>query len=190
MVWSSLRDGYMLSPYYDLLAHFFHKPWRSRRVRDHVGMMIKLADTADGEVLPDGTVHKALTLQDTERLGEARAEAVEVMEAAGVEGPFVDGVLNGGHMGGTVPLEAGDVATMRPRWLPEGVWVAGAPDGTAVAVKTLDGANRVPSAVAVALLAGRGAVAADAAQAFLEDPALAVLGGGQPVGRLRVLAGG
>lgn len=124
MVWASLRDGYMLSPYYDLLAHFFHKPWRNRRVGDHVGMMIKLADSADGEVLPDGTVHKAMTAQDLERLEVARTEAVAVMKAAGVEGPFVDGVVNGGHMGGTVPLEAGDADTMHPSWLPEGLWVA------------------------------------------------------------------
>jgi L-asparaginase II len=68
----------------------------------------------------------------------------------------------------------------------EGVWVAVAPDGTAVAVKTLDGANRVPSAVAVALLAEHGAVDGEAAAAYLAAPALAVTAGGRPVGGLRV----
>jgi L-asparaginase II len=68
----------------------------------------------------------------------------------------------------------------------EGVWVAVAPDGTAVAVKTLDGANRVPSAVAVALLAEHDAVDREAAAAFLASPALAVTAGGRPVGGLRV----
>jgi hypothetical protein len=53
-------------------------------------------------------------------------------------------------------------------------------------VKTLDGANRVPSAVAVALLAEHGAVDGSAAAAFLASPALAVTAGGEPAGGLRV----
>jgi L-asparaginase II len=69
----------------------------------------------------------------------------------------------------------------------EGVWCAIAPDGTAAAVKILDGAHRAAAAVAVALLARVGAVDRAAADAFLADPALAVLGGGAEVGRVRVL---
>lgn len=67
----------------------------------------------------------------------------------------------------------------------EGVWCAVAPDGTAAAVKILDGASRAAAAVAVALLARVGAVDGGAAEAFLEHPALAVRGGGAPVGRIR-----
>jgi choline dehydrogenase-like flavoprotein len=124
MVWFARREHYMLSPYYDLLAHFFHPPWRQRPVDDHVGMMIKLADAAKGTVEADGTVHKALTTEDRERLDEARKDAITIMEGAGVEGPFVDGVLNGGHLGGTVPLSRDDAEGMRPSWLPPGLWVA------------------------------------------------------------------
>jgi choline dehydrogenase-like flavoprotein len=124
MVWHSKREHYMLSPYFDLLALFFHKPWRKRSVEDHVGMMIKLADTAEGSVASDGTIRKALTEVDRERLGTAREEAITVMEGAGVSGPFLDGVLNGGHLGGTVPLSRGDAGTTRPSHLPEGLWVA------------------------------------------------------------------
>lgn len=69
----------------------------------------------------------------------------------------------------------------------EGVWCAVAPDGTAAAVKILDGAHRAAAAVAVASLARVGAVDGAAAEAFLADPALAVLGGGTEVGRVRVL---
>jgi L-asparaginase II len=69
----------------------------------------------------------------------------------------------------------------------EGVWCAVAPDGTAVAVKVLDGAHRAAAAVAVALLAEAGAVDGGAADRFLADPALAVTGGGAEVGRVRVL---
>ena len=69
----------------------------------------------------------------------------------------------------------------------EGMWCAIAPDGTAAAVKVLDGAHRAAAAVAVSLLAGVGAIDRDGAEAFLADPALAVLGGGAEVGRVRVL---
>jgi choline dehydrogenase-like flavoprotein len=124
MVWYAKREHYMLSPYYDLLAHFFHPPWRKRPVRDHVGMMIKLADAAKGTVEADGTVQKTLTPEDRMRLDGARLEAIAIMEGAGVSGPFVDGVLNGGHLGGTVPLGREDADGMRPSWLPKGLWVA------------------------------------------------------------------
>lgn len=69
----------------------------------------------------------------------------------------------------------------------EGVWCAVAPDGTAVAVKILDGAERASSAVGVALLADAGAIDGDAAAAFLAHPSLTVKGGGVPVGRIRPL---
>lgn len=67
----------------------------------------------------------------------------------------------------------------------EGVWCAVAPDGTAVAVKILDGSHRAAAAVAVSLLAQAGSI--DAAEPFLADTSLTVLGGGNPVGRIRVL---
>ena len=46
------------------------------------------------------------------------------MEASDVGGPFVDGIVHGGHLGGTVPLAAKDVKTMHPSGLPENLWVA------------------------------------------------------------------
>ncbi len=124
MVWSTDRGKFMLSPYFDLLALFFHKPWRGRSVRDHVGLMVKVADSSEGTVEADGTVRKTLTGEDVRRLDEGRDLAIKVMEGAGVEGPYVDGLLNGGHLGGTVPLSRGDVDGMRPSHLPEGLWVA------------------------------------------------------------------
>jgi L-asparaginase II len=68
----------------------------------------------------------------------------------------------------------------------EGVMVMGAPDGTAVAVKVLDGSLRAATAVALELLVSAGAIDADAAaevEALTNEP---VLGGGRPVGALRV----
>ncbi len=124
MVWYTDRGKFMLSPYFDLLALFFHKPWRGRSVRDHVGLMVKMADSSEGTVEADGTVRKTLTEEDVRHLDEGRDLAIEVLEGAGVEGPYVDGLLNGGHLGGTVPLSRRDVDGMRPSHLPEGLWVA------------------------------------------------------------------
>ena len=69
----------------------------------------------------------------------------------------------------------------------EGVWCAVAPDGTAVAVKVLDGSGRAAAAVAVALLAAAGVVDTAAAAAFLGDASLTVHGGAAEVGRIRPL---
>ena len=69
----------------------------------------------------------------------------------------------------------------------EGVWCAVAPDGTAVAVKILDGAERASSAVGVSLLAAAGAIDGDAAAGFLAHRSLRVTGGGVEVGRIRPL---
>ncbi len=91
---------------------------------NRVGMMIKLADTEQGSVDADGTVTKALTEVDNQRLEEAKVKAKEIMEASGVTGPFVDGMLHGGHLGGTVPLTKEDVESMHPLGLPKNLWVA------------------------------------------------------------------
>jgi choline dehydrogenase-like flavoprotein len=87
-------------------------------------MMIKLADTEQGSVDANGTVVKSLTDLDHERLEEAKVKAKEIMETSGVTGPFVDGMIHGGHLGGTVPLSKEAVESMHPDWLPKDLWVA------------------------------------------------------------------
>ncbi|MBW4041207.1 MAG: asparaginase [Acidobacteria bacterium] len=67
----------------------------------------------------------------------------------------------------------------------EGVWCAVAPDGSAVAVKVLDGSPRASSAVGVALLAAAGSIDGNAAAAFLADASFSIRGGGREVGRIR-----
>ena len=124
MVWFSPGDDYIISPYIDILSHWFHRPWREVRIDDRVGMMIKLADEEGGAVLEDGTVKKGITEKDRARLDKAAGVVRGIMAGAGVSGPFVEGMLNGGHLGGTVPLAREDVATMHPSRLPEGLWVA------------------------------------------------------------------
>lgn len=124
MAWFIKQDNYILSPYFDLLSFWFHKPWSKVAMEDRVGMMIKLADTEQGTVKADGTVAKSLTQADIESLEKAKGEAQQIMEASGVSGPFVDGMIHGGHLGGTVPLTKDDVETMRPEGLPKDLWVA------------------------------------------------------------------
>ncbi len=68
----------------------------------------------------------------------------------------------------------------------EGVMAMGSTDGTAVALKSLDGSHRVTSLVALELLAQAGAVPraeADRVAALVTEK---VLGGGQPVGAMSV----
>ena len=124
MVWYAKKKDYIISPYIDILSHWFHKPWRNVAINDRVGVMIKLAETENGIVNRDGTVTKELTHNDLSRLDDAAAIVRDIMATAGVEGPFVNGMLNAGHFGGTVPLVKQDISTMRPSGLPTGLWVA------------------------------------------------------------------
>ena len=66
----------------------------------------------------------------------------------------------------------------------EGVFVAALSDGTAVAVKIADGATRAAGRVAARILAHLGVPIPEGLEA---DLAPAVLGGGHPVGELRVV---
>jgi L-asparaginase II len=68
----------------------------------------------------------------------------------------------------------------------EGVLAVGLEDGTAVAVKVLDGSIRPAAAVAASLLAAVGAIDSPALARVRARLDLAVLGGGTPVGELRV----
>ena len=124
MVWYTKEENYILSPYIDILSHYLHKPWKNVKIEDQVGLMIKLADEEQGTVYADGKVKKEISPQDQSRLDEALKQAQDIMESAGVHGPFIPGVHNGGHLGGTVPLTKEDVPQMKPSWLPAGLWVA------------------------------------------------------------------
>jgi L-asparaginase II len=67
----------------------------------------------------------------------------------------------------------------------EGVFVAGAPDGTAVAVKMLDGSSRAATPVGLTLLADARAVDAAHVDRVVERTTEQVLGAGVRVGVLR-----
>jgi hypothetical protein len=124
MSWFIKEDNYILSPYFDLLSYWFHRQWKEVSADDKVGMMIKLADVEQGSVDVNGTITKALTDLDRKRLENAKVNAIEIIEASEVTGPFVGDMIHGGHLGGTVPLTSNDVKTMHPSWLPEKLWLA------------------------------------------------------------------
>lgn len=71
----------------------------------------------------------------------------------------------------------------------EGLIAAVAPDGTAIAVKTLDGSSRAGAVVALRLLVRAGAVDAAAATEMLTGLQLDVYGGGAVVGGIRPTVG-
>ncbi|MBT1605721.1 asparaginase [Curtobacterium flaccumfaciens] len=71
----------------------------------------------------------------------------------------------------------------------EGVMVMGLPGGAAVAVKVLDGSQRAGTLAALALLERNGLVASDGVAEVLAATGERVLGGGVPVGTVRVGAG-
>ncbi|MBS1675386.1 MAG: asparaginase [Actinobacteria bacterium] len=71
----------------------------------------------------------------------------------------------------------------------EGVMVMIAPDGTTVALKTLDGSGRVGTIVAATLLARAGALTDAQVENLASALPLAVLGGGSGVGVIRPTAG-
>ena len=68
----------------------------------------------------------------------------------------------------------------------EGVLGMSAPNGTTVAVKVLDGADRAPVAVGIALLLEAGAISREASDRAVARLGLEVEGGSEVVGRLRV----
>ena len=123
MTWYSQQKDYILSPYIDILSHWFHKTWKNVSINDRVGMMVKLADLEDGAVFENGKVQKEISPDDKQKLSLAISQAQEIMEGSGVSGPYIQGMYNGGHLGGTFPLKKSDVGQMRSDYLPDGLWV-------------------------------------------------------------------
>jgi L-asparaginase II len=114
------------------------------------------------------------------RVAQARDEHTARLSAAIREHAWaIDGP---GRVNTTVIDELGIIAKLGA----EGVNVMANADGTAVAVKMLDGSARATTMVSLRLLADAGAIDRTAAEAVAERTAEPVLGGGIPVGSLRV----
>ena len=125
MPFVSQKQGYILSPYFDLLSFYFNKKWRSP-ARNIISLMIKLSDANVG-TLTGKTIDKTLTHQDNEKLEEAVALCVDVLKRLGVkkEEMFL-GTINAGHPGGMLPLTTEEAQSMHSSRLPDNLYVADA----------------------------------------------------------------
>jgi choline dehydrogenase-like flavoprotein len=120
------RERFILSPYFDYLSFFFNRDWR-RPAKDTLGLMIKLADSEEGEVASNGRVAKALAESDRAALREGVELCREILSRLGVrrDATYL-GTINAGHPGGTLPLTAREARTLHDGRLPENVYVADA----------------------------------------------------------------
>lgn len=125
MPFAAQRDGYILSPYFDLLSFYFNKKWRLPS-GDMISIMIKLADSCHGSNSAAG-IDKELSESDKDTLKRAVDDCHDILAALGVDkSKTFLGTLNAGHPGGMLPLTRGDAATMRPKSLPENLYLADA----------------------------------------------------------------
>ncbi len=119
------QDGYLLSPYLDYVSYFFRHDWHEP-LNDTLSLMIKIADSSDGEVTRHGA-RKTLTDRDKKRLTEGTEKCLKIFEEMGIQrSAVVVGTVNAGHPGGMLPLRGEDMKTFHSPRLPENLYVADA----------------------------------------------------------------
>ncbi|CAN5295186.1 asparaginase [soil metagenome] len=114
------------------------------------------------------------------RVSSSRDPSAALLTAAVMAEPWA---IDGPGRANTVVIEQLGLLTKGGA---EGVIVMGAPDGTAVALKMLDGSARATSLVALGMLASVGAISREDADRVGALTTEKVLGGGLPVGAIRV----
>jgi choline dehydrogenase-like flavoprotein len=97
---------YFLSPHFsNQLVQFIQEKGFPARAEDVLGIMIKIADEANGLLHPDGSIEKPLTKTDLDLLKEGYDKAVEILVEAGVdESIIVSTPIRGAHPGGTAAM--------------------------------------------------------------------------------------
>ena len=120
MPFAAKRDGFLITPYFDLLSFFFNRRWKPA-ARHTLVMAVGLADTSHGAVSKHG-LKKELTASDRSTLDAGAAVARESLERFGAKMTFF-GTLQAGHPGGSLPLTS---ANVHPPQLPANMWVADA----------------------------------------------------------------
>jgi choline dehydrogenase-like flavoprotein len=97
---------YFLSPHYSnqLLTLVKEKGFNSDE-GDVMGIMIKIADEANGKIYEDGTISKVLTLRDLNLFKEGYNKSIELLLAMGVEPTSISSTpIRGAHPGGTAAI--------------------------------------------------------------------------------------
>jgi choline dehydrogenase-like flavoprotein len=104
-VYAEPDDSFVIAPYVDIdLWHAVHAKQLSRWLpRGNLnGLMVKIADDAEGSVASDGTVHKRLTPADGTRFERGVSLATRILVESGADPASVTRTApRGAHPGGT-----------------------------------------------------------------------------------------
>jgi choline dehydrogenase-like flavoprotein len=97
---------YFLSPHYsNQLLNLVKEKGFDSDEGDIMGIMIKIADEANGMIHDDGTISKELTLRDLNLFKEGYKKSVELLNAMGVEPTSISSTpIRGAHPGGTAAI--------------------------------------------------------------------------------------
>ncbi len=97
---------YFISPHFSTqLIPLIDEKGFNPKAGDIVGMMVKIADEANGKIYRDGRIEKELTSQDINLLKEGYDKSVELLKAIGVEPLSISSTpIRGAHPGGTAAI--------------------------------------------------------------------------------------
>lgn len=98
--------AYFLSPHFSsqLIPLIAEKGFNARN-KDVVGLMVKIADAANGSLNEDGSITKPLPSSDLKLLTEGYDKAVEILTEIGVDpSSIVATPIRGAHPGGTAAM--------------------------------------------------------------------------------------
>jgi choline dehydrogenase-like flavoprotein len=97
---------YFISPHYsNQLIPLIEEKGFNPNPEDVIGMMVKIADEANGKIYKDGRIEKELTSKDLNLLKEGYNKSVELLKAVGVEPSSISSTpIRGAHPGGTAAI--------------------------------------------------------------------------------------
>ncbi|EKQ53202.1 MAG: choline dehydrogenase-like flavoprotein [Methanobacterium sp. Maddingley MBC34] len=98
--------AYFISPHFSgqLVPLMAEKGFNAQN-KDVVGLMVKIADEANGSLNEDGSITKPLTSSDQKLLTEGYDKAVEILTEIGVDpSSIVATPIRGAHPGGTAAM--------------------------------------------------------------------------------------
>jgi choline dehydrogenase-like flavoprotein len=97
---------YFLSPHFsNQLVPLLENKGFNANPEDVIGIMVKIADEANGKINPDKSIEKTLTERDLELLKEGYEKSVKLLLEAGVDpSSIVSTPIRGAHPGGTAAM--------------------------------------------------------------------------------------
>ncbi len=97
---------YFISPHFShQLIPLIEEKGFKPKAEDVMGIMVKIADEANGRIYKDGRIEKELTSHDINLLKEGYNKSVELLKAIGVEPSSISSTpIRGAHPGGTAAI--------------------------------------------------------------------------------------